>query len=60
MFGRTRIPSDPFEGRGAKRKRLRLRVQGLIAVGLAIAACGLTAAMWLRILAPLGDQLGLK
>jgi EamA domain-containing membrane protein RarD len=29
-----------------------LRVEGLLAIALAIAACGLTAAMWLRQILP--------
>ena len=56
MFGRAHIPSDPFEGSGAYRKRLRLRAEGAIAVSLAIAACGLTAAMWFKALLPLFDR----
>jgi hypothetical protein len=55
QFGR---PRDPFEGRGARRRQLRLRIEGVIAVGLAIAACGMVAAMWLRTLAPLVERLG--
>lgn len=55
QFGR---PRDPFEGRGARRRQLRLRIEGVIAVGLAIAACGIVAAMWLRTLAPLVERLG--
>ena len=60
MIGRTRIPRDPFDGSGAYRKRLRLRVEGAIAVTLAIAACGLTAALWLRTLAPLFERVVFK
>ena len=45
---------DPFwdDGKGARRRQLRLRVEGLLAIALAIAACGLTAAMWLRQILP--------
>jgi len=45
---------DPFwdDGKGARRHQLRLRIQGLIAFALALGACGLTAAMWLRELLP--------
>ena len=50
---------DPFEGQGARRTQRRLRIEGFIALTLAIAACGLTAALWLRALAPLGKTLGL-
>jgi hypothetical protein len=52
---------DPHwdDGTGARRRNTRVRVEGLVAVILAIAACGLTAAMWIRqILLPLfGVQL---
>ena len=45
---------DPFwdDGRGARRHQLRLRLQGIVALILALGACGLTAAMWLRELLP--------
>jgi hypothetical protein len=56
MLGRAQIPRDPFEGSGAYRKRLRLRVEGAIAIALALFACGLTMAMWLRALAPVFDR----
>ena len=56
MFGRAHIPRDPFEGSGAHRKRLRLRVEGFVAISLAIAACGLVAAMWFRALLPVFDR----
>jgi fructose-1,6-bisphosphatase/inositol monophosphatase family enzyme len=57
MLGRTHIPRDPFEGSGAHRKRLRLRVEGAMALSLAIAACGITAAVWFRTLAPLVESI---
>ena len=47
---------DPYwdDGKGARRRNLRLRLEGGLALTLAIAACGLTAAMWLRqVLLPL-------
>jgi hypothetical protein len=59
LLRRTRIPNDPFEGRGAKRRKLRIRVEGVIALGMAIAAVGLTIAAWLHTLAPLAGKLGL-
>jgi hypothetical protein len=45
---------DPFwdDGRAARRRQLRLRFEGFVALALAIGACGLTAAMWLRELLP--------
>jgi hypothetical protein len=52
MLGRMFRTVDPFEGTGARRKHLRLRVEGGLAFALAVAACGLTAAMWLKILVP--------
>lgn len=60
LIGRLRIPRDPFEGRGARRTQARIRVEGVTALGMAIGACGLTAAVWLRTLAPLADRLGLS
>jgi hypothetical protein len=56
MIGRRRIPRDPFEGRGARRRQIRLRIEGVMALVMAIGACGLTAAMWLRTLAPLAER----
>ena len=53
MIDRLVRPRDPFEGRGARRTRLRLQIEGLIALFLAIVACGLAAALWVRTLAPL-------
>jgi hypothetical protein len=62
MIGRVRRPRDPFwdEGKGARRTQRRLRVEGLIAVALAIVACGVIAALWLRTLAPLVDGVILR
>ena len=59
MLGRIGSPRDPFEGRGARRRHMRLRVEGVLAISLAIAACGLTLALWLRTLAPLAERFGL-
>jgi hypothetical protein len=60
MIRRLALPRDPFEGRGARRTHVRLRIEGGTALGLAIVACGLTLAAWLRILAPLADRFGLS
>ena len=60
MLGRIGSPRDPFEGRGVRRRQLRLRVEGLMAISMAITACGLAAALWLRTLAPLADRIGLN
>jgi hypothetical protein len=57
MFGRTTIGRDPYEGSSAYRRRMRVRIEGLIALILAIWACGLTAAMWIRTLSPLIERL---
>ncbi len=39
---------DPYwdDGKGARRRNRRVRFEGAVALVLAIAACGLTAAMW--------------
>jgi len=60
MFGRLRRPRDPFwdEGKGARRTQRRLRAEGLIALALAIVACGVTVAVWLMTVAPLADRIG--
>lgn len=62
MIGRLRRPRDPFwdDGRGARRTQRRVRVEGLVALALAIVACGVTAAMWLLTLAPLAERIGLR
>src|SRR5690349_21787783 len=51
---------DPFwdDGKGARRRNRRVRLEGVVALMLAIAACGLTAAMWARQVLPvLGVQI---
>jgi hypothetical protein len=52
MIGRSLIRRDPFEGPSAHRRELRLRIEGLVALALAVTATGITAAMWFRTLAP--------
>jgi hypothetical protein len=61
VLGRIGRARDPFweDGKGARRTRRRTRVEGALALAVAIAACGLTVAMWLRILAPFAHGLGL-
>ena len=54
MSGRLQGHHDPFEGRGAIRRRQRQRVEGLLALGLAVTAVGLTAVAWLRTIFPGG------
>jgi len=60
MLGRLRT-RDPFwdDGTGARRSHRRIRIEGFIALSIAIVACGLTVALWLRTLAPLATGLGL-
>jgi hypothetical protein len=58
LFRRRR---DPFwdDGVGARQTRDRQRIEALIAFALAISACGLTTAVWLRTLASsIGHGLG--
>jgi hypothetical protein len=54
--------SDPWwdlDGAGVKRDRVRRRVVGGMALVIAIVACGLTSAVWLRALEPVFRQAGL-
>jgi len=51
---------DPFEGVGARRRAIRLRIEGLLALGMAIVATGLTVAVWIQFLSPLWRVLGLS
>jgi hypothetical protein len=50
-FGRR----DPFwdDGKGARRRNLVQRTEARLAFALAIVACGLTAAAWLRHVLPM-------
>jgi fructose-1,6-bisphosphatase/inositol monophosphatase family enzyme len=59
MTGSLAHLRDPFEGRAAKRREIRLRIEGVIALAMAIVACGLTAAVWIQALSPLKSVLGL-
>jgi len=52
---------DPFwdlEGRGAKKSRRHNKIVSDLAFALAVVACGLTAAAWLRELLPVVQRLG--
>jgi hypothetical protein len=49
----ARDPYWDMDGNGVKRDRKRGRIVGIIALAVAIAAVGLTAAAWLRELVPL-------
>ncbi|HEY7737225.1 MAG TPA: hypothetical protein VH813_10560 [Candidatus Limnocylindrales bacterium] len=57
MMSRARLGRDPFEGSGAYRTRIRVKVEGAIALAMAIVACGLTAMMWFRVLTPAFERL---
>jgi hypothetical protein len=60
MIARIGRRRDPFwdDGRGARRRNLVQRTEAWVALILAIAACGLTAAMWIREFLPVfGIQL---
>lgn len=60
LFRRAHDPWWDLEGRGAKRSRIRQTIVADLAFAMAIVACGLTAAAWLRILIPvLSQRLGL-
>lgn len=50
---RVRDPWWGDEGQGAKRTRRRTNIEGGLALALAIVACGLVAAAWIRQLAAL-------
>jgi hypothetical protein len=59
MLFKGRGTRDPWwdDGVGAKRTHLRRRITATTAFAAAVAACGLTAAVWLRELAPLAERL---
>jgi hypothetical protein len=61
MIGPLRRVRDPFfdDGKGARRRRRRLRIEGLVALTLAIVACGMMVATWIVALAPLGSRIRL-
>ena len=52
--------TDPFwdmDGKGVRRDRTKRRIVGGVAFAIAIVACGLTVAAWLRELQPVIHQL---
>jgi hypothetical protein len=62
MVARIRRGADPFwdlDGAGVKRDRIRHRIISTVAFALAVVASGLTAALWLRTVAPVLHQLGI-
>jgi hypothetical protein len=52
---------DPWwdDGRGARKTHRRVQFESFIAFTIAIVACGVTVALWLRTLAPLASGLHL-
>jgi hypothetical protein len=55
--------NDPWwdlDGKGVKRDRIRRRIVGGLAFILAIGACGITAAAWIREVAPALGGLGIS
>jgi hypothetical protein len=56
---RGRDPWWADEGVGARRTRRRVQAESIVAIGLAIIACGVIAALWMRMLAPLATTIGL-
>ena len=59
MLGHIRRRRDPFwdDGVAARGRNHRSSVEGALAFGLAVLACGLAAAMWVRPLANLLSHL---
>ena len=62
MLMRWRSVRDPFwdDGQGARKIRTRQRITGSMAFAVAVVACGLTVAAWMRELGPVlgGFHLG--
>jgi hypothetical protein len=61
MIARLGQRHDPFwdDGRGARRRQLRVRIETRLAFAIAIVACGLTTAAWIQQLLPVIRQFGL-
>ena len=57
MIRGPKTMGDPFEGRGAQRTRVRLRIEGVVALTLAVAAFVAAAALWIGTLAPVATNL---
>jgi hypothetical protein len=56
VFHRSHDPFWGMDGRGAKRTRIRVKLESDLAFAIAIVACGLTAAAWIQVLAPVLAQ----
>ncbi len=54
MILRKRSQRDPFwdDGQGVRKMRTRQRITDSMAFAVAVVACGLTAAAWMRELGP--------
>jgi hypothetical protein len=57
MIRGPRSLGDPFEGRGAQRTRVRLRIEGVVALTMAVAAFSAALALWVGTLAPVATSL---
>jgi hypothetical protein len=59
MLGHLRRRRDPFwdDGVAARERNHRSWIESTIAFAASIVACGLTVAMWIRLLASLVDRL---
>lgn len=56
VFRRGHDPFWDLEGRGAKKTRRNNTIVSYLAFSIAVVACGMTAAAWLRILVPVFSQ----
>ena len=58
MIGRLTRSRDPWwdDGTGARQIQRRRQVEGFFAFAMAVVACGLTVAMWLRAAVPFMDR----
>jgi len=61
MLGRLRKRRDPFwdDGVGARGRNHRYLIESVMAFTLAVIACGLALAMWIRPLVTLVDPLAI-
>jgi hypothetical protein len=57
MIRGPRTLGDPFEGRAAQRTRVRLRIEGVVALMMAVAAFSAAMALWVGTLAPVATNL---
>ena len=51
------VGEHPFEGRAAQRTRIRLRIEGVVALTLAVVAFSVALGLWVGTLAPVVGQL---